>query len=352
VHYAVAHHDHPYPHLDLFLERPGEPEEQEALATWRIPGTDLDALRWPGVEEALPHHRRRYLSYEGPVSGGRGQVHLLDTGSARLRAWSQEGEGCEVVVELAGQALRGVLTVLRRAGDRWRSHWRPPGGLFVALEGIDGSGKSQALRAVAEELERRGRRVWVTCEPTGAGYGAALRQRLEGATGDPLALTLGFAADRAEHLWDEDGIMAHRARGEVVLCDRYRLSSLAYQCEHGVEEALVTRLNACFPDADLTVLLDLPVEQALGRLTQAPGRGAELFERRAFLEGVRRRYLALIGDLGGRGLTLDAAAPPEVVAGALLGLAAGDDGTGRMTTDPAGERRGTPAGPENRPGRG
>jgi hypothetical protein len=106
--YVVLDHDHPAPHLDLMLQ------VGDVLWTWRLPdwpdeGITVEALR-------LGDHRLAYLDYEGPVSGGRGEVLRREGGEYE---WLEQGEG-RLVARLAGVQLRGRLTLARRDGDCWR----------------------------------------------------------------------------------------------------------------------------------------------------------------------------------------------------------------------------------------
>jgi hypothetical protein len=106
--FVILEHDHPVLHWDLMLE------SGAALRTWRLaappgPGADFSA--------ALSFdHRRLYLDYEGPVSGGRGRVVRWDGGTF---TWGEEGED-RLVVRLSGGRLRGTLRLDRVAGEDWR----------------------------------------------------------------------------------------------------------------------------------------------------------------------------------------------------------------------------------------
>jgi guanylate kinase len=103
----------------------------------------------------------------------------------------------------------------------------PTAGVFVALEGIESSGKSTLIKIIAERLSARGVPVLLTREPGGTEFGTQLRGML---LADMLASrteTLLFAADRAEHV--EQVIAPSLANGVVVLCDRFETSSVVYQ---------------------------------------------------------------------------------------------------------------------------
>jgi dTMP kinase len=173
-----------------------------------------------------------------------------------------------------------------------------PRGTFITLEGIDGAGKSTHAAWLAEVLVARGRRVVATREPGGTPLGERLRDLLlsEPMTHDSEALLM-FAA-RREHV--EHVIRPALARGDWVLCDRFTDATHAYQGGgHGVDGTFIAELEVwvhgdCRPD--LTLLFDVPVEVASGRLARnaRDGRVLDKFEReeRAFFTRVRDAYLA------------------------------------------------------------
>src|SRR5262249_12921185 len=150
--------------------------------------------------------------------------------------------------------------------------------VFIVLEGIDGSGTTTQLPRLQAHLEARGRPVHATREPSGGPVGRLLREILlgrhalpDGAPADGLAMALLFAADRRDHLRRE--IEPALAAGEDVVSDRYLMSSLAYQGEEA-ERAWVAELARGVRPADLTLLLDVPVEVAAQRRAAA-GRATE-----------------------------------------------------------------------------
>ncbi|NOJ91976.1 dTMP kinase [Corallococcus coralloides] len=135
-------------------------------------------------------------------------------------------------------------------------------GIFVVLEGGDGSGKTTLARLIGDELHARGSRVLNTEEPSGGPVGMLVRRMLTERPLSPEVMALLYAADRAHHT--ETVIRPALARGEVVLCTRYVLSSLAYQGPHvGLER--VMGLNAHALNPDLLLFLECPVGVALGR---------------------------------------------------------------------------------------
>lgn len=108
-------------------------------------------------------------------------------------------------------------------------------GRFIVLEGLDGAGTTTQTERLASLLRSEGHDVVTTREPSDGPVGTMLRQALTGRLGlpqgrGPLAqetLALLFAADRTDHLHAR--ILPALEQGKVVLCDRYVLSSLAYQ---------------------------------------------------------------------------------------------------------------------------
>jgi dTMP kinase len=155
---------------------------------------------------------------------------------------------------------------------------RPPtGGLFVAFEGVEGSGKGTQIRLAREWLESQGIEVLVTREPGGTPVGEDLRKMLLGHdTGhiEPKTEALLFAASRAQHV--ATVIRPALAEGKVVICDRYIDSSVAYQgWARGLGEQDVLTLNVwatqgLFPD--LVLLLHLEPEAGLLRSLEEPDR--------------------------------------------------------------------------------
>lgn len=154
---------------------------------------------------------------------------------------------------------------------------------FLVLEGIDGSGTTTQRGRVAERLRSRGHRVHETREPSDGRIGKLTRELLAVVPGEPrtvdaAGLALLFAADRLEHLARE--IEPALARGELVLCDRYVISSWVYQ-SLDCDPAWVRTLNQHARWPDLTFVFDLPAELALARVAarrEATGEAIERFD--------------------------------------------------------------------------
>ena len=166
-------------------------------------------------------------------------------------------------------------------------------GLFFALEGIDGSGKTTQLELLARRLEGAGIPCLTTCEPTGGPIGRLLRQVLSKQVKcDSRVIAPLFTADRLDHLLNEEnGLCRAMERGVTVLSDRYYFSSYAYQ---SVDLPMEWVIEANRPCADLlrptaTLFIDVDPELALERITQNRT-GTELFETRDRLTRTREQY--------------------------------------------------------------
>lgn len=186
-------------------------------------------------------------------------------------------------------------------------------GVFVVLEGGDGSGKSTQVPLLVSRLRDAGREVVVTREPGGTDLGEQIRALVLGGGGvDPATEALLIAADRAEHV--AAVIRPALARGAVVVSDRHVPSSLAYQGVGrglGVDE--IARLSVWATrglEPDAVIVLDVPADEAARRRAGPQDRMER--EPDAFKAAVNQAYR----DLGARfGWTLlDGTAPVDVVA--------------------------------------
>lgn len=166
-------------------------------------------------------------------------------------------------------------------------------GVFIAFEGIDGSGKSTQISLLADKIREKGVRCFETCEPSGGPIGSMIRQILTGRIKtDNRVIAAMFAADRLDHLLNEvDGVVHKREEGIAVITDRYYFSSYAY---HSVDVPMewVIRTNeesAKILRPDLTVFLDISADTAMERITKNRFH-QELFEKKERLIKVRDNY--------------------------------------------------------------
>lgn len=142
-------------------------------------------------------------------------------------------------------------------------------GFFLVLEGIDGSGTTTQAHRLVEKFTAHGAAARMTFEPSKGSIGTMTRGFLRADPPlDPAAMALLFAADRLQHL--QLDVMPALARGEVVVCDRYVLSSLAYQGSF-LDVEWVASLNARAPAPDLTLFVDVDIDVAAGRRAQRGG---------------------------------------------------------------------------------
>ena len=203
-----------------------------------------------------------------------------------------------------------------------------PKGRFVVLEGIDGSGKTTQLEALAAWLPTsgllpEGATVLCSREPGGTALGQALRQLLlhppDGTAPCPSAELLLYAADRAQHV--ETVIRPALTAGEWVLSDRFTGSTAAYQGDgRGLPSLRIAELERIATGGlapDLTLWLDLPLAESLRRRGHRPADRIEA-SGEAFLARVAEGFARLARERGWR--HVDASQTPEQVAAACCAL--------------------------------
>lgn len=168
--------------------------------------------------------------------------------------------------------------------------------LFIAFEGIDGSGKSTQVKLLKEKLEAAGHKVHTTCEPTDAPTGKMIRDifnhRIDG---DHRTIAALFVADRLHHILNKtDGMLKMLEDGYTVITDRYYFSSYAYQSPH-IDQDWVIQANSLAAGLlrpDVNVYIDITPEISIERLNK--GRTSiELYETLDNLRLVRDKYLEL-----------------------------------------------------------
>jgi dTMP kinase len=191
-------------------------------------------------------------------------------------------------------------------------------GVLLALEGVDGCGKSTQAELLATALRERGLDVILTCEPTDSPLGQQIREYFQGPTRYLSAkeeLNL-FMADRRDH--GEKVINPALDEGKIVITDRYYYSTVAYQGALGLDPHRILAQNEILAvPPDLTVILTLPVAQALERLSATPQRARQVSEDPGYLERVAAIYASLKGP---HLRHLDASASPQAVHATLLNL--------------------------------
>lgn len=204
------------------------------------------------------------------------------------------------------------------------SYLPEPRGLFIAMEGGDGAGKSTQAQRLGAALQKAGREVLRTREPGGTPVGEKLRALvLDHGNGEIDARTeaLIFAASRAAHV--QQVIEPALAAGTVVICDRYVDSSVAYQgAGRDLGTDAVRTLNSWATgglEPDLTVLLDVDPER--GRIRRTAGQAAEdrlESEPDTFHQRIRTAFLETAQASPSRYLVLDAGLSEDELAGTIL----------------------------------
>ncbi|HDM22714.1 MAG TPA: dTMP kinase [Methanomicrobia archaeon] len=172
--------------------------------------------------------------------------------------------------------------------------------MFIVFEGIDGSGLTTQSKILKEYLEEKGKKVFLTKEPTDSHIGRLIRKTLKGSpTGgrsdsyidlsmDQEALALLFAVDRSMHM----DIIKRELEDSFVICDRYYFSNFAYQML-SIDLNYLIRINSRFLKPDLTIFLDVPSEVCKKRIDENREH-IEIFENQETLERIRKNYLKII----------------------------------------------------------
>ncbi len=183
-------------------------------------------------------------------------------------------------------------------------------GLFVVIEGIDGTGKSTLAARLYSELKKQGLNCLLTFEPTKGEWGKIIRQSFTAKSRmDPQKEVELFLKDRKEHL-DKTVIPALKD-GRIVICDRYFYSTCAYQGARGLDFEKILKMNKEFAiEPDLCILLCLDPNEAIKRITKSRGDKANNFEGLEYLKKVSKIYDKFDDTCITR---LDASLPPDQV---------------------------------------
>ncbi len=183
-------------------------------------------------------------------------------------------------------------------------------GIFVTIEGIDGSGKSTIVSSTTSKLREMGFSTYATKEPSNSEVGRLIRSwalKKETRMPHPSIYALLFAADRTMHYMTE--VSPALAVNDVVISERYMESTIAYQGALGLSMDWLINLHKYIPRSDIVIILDLDVDEAMRRLER---RGdLEVFERKAVLEKVRNIFLERARENGYE--VVDASKRPEEV---------------------------------------
>lgn len=169
--------------------------------------------------------------------------------------------------------------------------------LFIAFEGIDGSGKSTQATLLTQALTDAGIQVHHTCEPTKREFGSRIREAFSNKKPlHELTIAALFVADRLDHLLNpDDGMLKMLNDGHVVITDRYYLSSFAYQSQFAPLQWLIEANAPCkeLLNPDLTFYIDVSPEAAMNRITQNREE-TEAYETLQQLQQIHATYKQLI----------------------------------------------------------
>ena len=171
-------------------------------------------------------------------------------------------------------------------------------GIFIVVDGIDGSGKSEIVKMLHNYLFSKSKkyRILTTREPTNGKYGKQIRQMLRKEK-DPESsskkLMSLFIIDRADHL--KNAIKpflktSNKHELNIVLCDRYYYSTIAFQSAQGLSIKDIIKKNKLFRKPDIAFILDVEPSLALERIAY---RQKEKFEQLDFMKKIRQNFLKL-----------------------------------------------------------
>jgi len=189
-------------------------------------------------------------------------------------------------------------------------------GLFITLEGIDGSGKTTQVKLIADRLTKDGHLVYVTRFPNyDSDIGHLIKQYLSNKTElTPRVQHLLFCANRAEFVDKIDRLVNE---GFIVICDRYVHSGIAYSVANGLELEWCRSVERALPKPDLTILLSISTYDALARKTTS---AADRYDgKQDFLERVAHAYSQMLSPASNqRYQNIDAAQAEPAITQTIL----------------------------------
>ena len=191
--------------------------------------------------------------------------------------------------------------------------------LFIVFEGIDSSGKSTQAKLLQKYYLSLNHQAVLSPEPTDGPIGKFIRNILnqqvnlaQSPDNFEQQMSYLFAADRYYHLYNErEGILTLLKQKINVISTRYYFSSLAYHghCQKNLE--LVKKLNKDFPEPDLLIYLDIPLDISLARLQDKSAK--DVYENKEKLTKVKANYQNILQEYQGLKLILDATEKPEII---------------------------------------
>lgn len=189
--------------------------------------------------------------------------------------------------------------------------------MFITLDGSDGTGKTTVAELLCAGLRAQGHIAVPTAEPTDSALGREIRAHLRAGDVSAQVMTDLFIADRAEHV--RDFILPQTEQGNVVVCDRYRYSTVCYQHLQGQALDVLIERNRAFPTPTLSVILTVPDVRCLLERIGSRGQARDIFEREDSLVRISQLYLRMSEFYPeDRFLYVDASRPPQESADAIL----------------------------------
>ncbi|MBS3097220.1 dTMP kinase [Candidatus Woesearchaeota archaeon] len=186
-------------------------------------------------------------------------------------------------------------------------------GVFIVLDGLDGSGKGEMVNRLASYLESKSHKVLKTTEPTDSEYGKKAKEislnEQDPMKGSEECLRL-YTKDREEHLKNE--ILPALSQGITVISDRYYYSTMAYQNVQGIALSKVIEANKGFRKPDIAFILDIPAKLALERIGKR-GNQIEKFEKYDFIVILKDKFLNLFTHIDDNIKVIDASKSKEQV---------------------------------------
>ncbi len=189
-------------------------------------------------------------------------------------------------------------------------------GIFIVIEGLDGSGKTTQAILLAKKLSEN-HKIFLTAEPSRGKTGVFIRESClyEDKRLPTEAEALLFAADRIEHMYSE--VKPALDEGKLVICDRYIYSSLAYQGSAGLSLEWIKTINARSLQPDFSIFIDVAPERVIERL-QRKKSVMETLETQTKVREVYLKYVAK-GEL----IRIDGDKPKDAVAEAIYAKVSG-----------------------------
>jgi len=164
-------------------------------------------------------------------------------------------------------------------------------GVFICIEGLDGSGKTTHAHRIVRNLQKNGFDAVYTTEPSTGDLGKFIRSSavLEGKKRVPRVVeALLFALDRVEHL--EKNVKPALDEGKIVISDRSVYSSLAYQGAAGLDLTWIEEINRMALPADLAIYIDVPPEVVVKRIRRKKS-VMETLDTQRKVQEVYRKYI-------------------------------------------------------------